>query len=101
MALWVESVLRALAIVADFFSFFSLIMIGTVGEGVGRGNAALFLLRGKMPLALVGRAMAPAEPRPGIFAPMPFPQLAALGRPVADEANHIRTARLQKAKKLT
>lgn len=54
-----------------------------------------------MPLALVGRAMAPAEPRPGIFAPMPFPQLAALGRPVADEANHIRTARLQKAKKLT
>lgn len=79
---------------ADFFSFFSLIMIGTVGEGVGRGKAALFLLRGKRPLILVGRAMAPAEPRPGIFAPMPFPQLAALGSPVADKANHIRTGRL-------
>lgn len=79
---------------ADFFSFFSLIMIGTVGEGVGRGNAALFLLRGKRPLILVGRAIAPAEPRPGIFAPIPFPQLAALGSPVADKANHIRTARL-------
>lgn len=78
---------------ADFFSFFSLIMIGTVGEGVGRGNAALFLLRGKRPLILVGRAIAPAEPRPGIFAPIPFPQLAALGSPVADKANHIRTAR--------
>lgn len=73
-------------------------MIGTVGEGVGRGNEALFLLRGKRPLALVGRAMAPAEPRPDIFAPMPFPQLAALGRPVAEETNHIRTTRYQKTK---